>query len=71
MLELFFLKFDLVKPKENQQVDSKNMNLNSSTNSVIKNPNTNSNSLDLKKELDKNLSNNKIEKPNPSVLNKK
>ncbi|WP_434324346.1 hypothetical protein [Mycoplasma capricolum] len=61
-----FLKFDLVKPKENQQVDSKNID----TNSTIKNPNTNSNSLDLKKELDKNLSNNKIEKPNPSVLNK-
>ncbi|WP_434334332.1 hypothetical protein V2P43_02410 [Mycoplasma capricolum subsp. capricolum] len=61
-----FLKFDLVKPKENQQVDSKNID----TNSTIKNPNTSSNSLDLKKELDKNLSNNKIEKPNPSVLNK-
>ncbi|MCK8461604.1 hypothetical protein MZO39_01020 [Mycoplasma capricolum subsp. capricolum] len=65
-----FLNFDLVKPKENQQVDSRNMNLNSSTNSIIKNPNTNSNSLDFKKELDKNLPNNKIEKPNPSVLNK-
>ncbi|KKW61363.1 hypothetical protein [Mycoplasma capricolum] len=61
-----FLKFDLVKPKENQQVDSKNID----TNSIIKNPNTNSNSLDFKKELDKNLPNNKIEKPNPSVLNK-
>ncbi|WP_434324054.1 hypothetical protein V2P53_01935 [Mycoplasma capricolum subsp. capricolum] len=61
-----FLKFDLVKPKEKQQVDSKNLD----TNSIIKNPSTNSNSLDLKKELDKNLSNNKIEKPNPSVLNK-
>ncbi|WP_434335514.1 hypothetical protein V2P22_01775 [Mycoplasma capricolum subsp. capricolum] len=61
-----FLKFDLVKPKENQQVDSKKID----TNSTIKNPNTSSNSLDLKKELDKNLSNSKIEKPNPSVLNK-
>ncbi|WP_434342894.1 hypothetical protein [Mycoplasma capricolum] len=61
-----FLKFDLVKQKQNQQIDSKNID----TNSIIKNPNTNSNSLDLKKELDKNLSNNKIEKPNPSVLNK-
>ncbi|WP_434336477.1 hypothetical protein [Mycoplasma capricolum] len=61
-----FLNFDLVKQKQNQQVDSKNID----TNSTIKNPNTSSNSLDLKKELDKNLSNNKIEKPNPSVLNK-
>ncbi|WP_434338004.1 hypothetical protein [Mycoplasma capricolum] len=61
-----FLNFDLVKQKQNQQVDSKNID----TNSTIKNPNTSSNSLDLKKELDKNLSNNKIEKSNPSVLNK-
>ncbi|KEZ19071.1 hypothetical protein V2P56_01790 [Mycoplasma capricolum subsp. capricolum] len=61
-----FLNFDLVKQKQNQQVDSKNID----TNSIIKNPNTSSNSLDFKKELDKNLSNNKIEKPNPSVLNK-
>ncbi|WP_434329778.1 hypothetical protein V2P39_01895 [Mycoplasma capricolum subsp. capricolum] len=61
-----FLKYDLVKQKQNQQIDSKNID----TNPIIKNPNTNSNSLDLKKELDKNLSNNKIEKPNPSVLNK-